>query len=786
VATYSVSRAVHATLAVGVVDTCVLNAAYQTVLVVNRGTGVLYCTTDGSEPAVGGTETLVIPPGMATDLPVLAPLDPLQAVPATTTAKLISSTAAAYSVLANGLNLRPATTTTTTGGSSSGGAPAAHAPTHAVGGTDVVSPDAIGAVANTRVAATLGIATLDINSNVVQQPPLHYHALRIMDSGGTEYDRGKLDIYAGTGGIVDDPANDRVQLILPTPIIQRVTSTAVNSVTNSATLTEIPDLTVPLAAGDALDFDLRMQVSSTTAAGLKVAIVGPTGSTMNYSIWGPQSTQTSFDSTVLRFVTLNSPTAADQQFGGFGDSPAMTTIRASGTVSCPTGVSGSLQVKIRQATATSGITTSVVPTVSRSAITRFAFTTVPPSGPSSIVAVWSDLLVDAVGVNTHIAYPASNSIYRFAGPYVDADTAVVTSLQAVGIRHIRETLAYGSGTMRTRLPVLCAAADVDVCMAAGDIAAHATGAQAVTEVNTYYHACIAAVEGLNEPDGDASDWGTQTRTHQIDLANNARALGITVLGPSMAGQTYTGTGWPGDLSDYVDISSLHIYPGGQKPSTTIDTHLSRQAAMNGPGKPLWITETGYQNAMNSTQSNPKVPEDVSGVYGPLQILESFSRGIARSYFYELGDDQREDPLTQRERHFGLFAWDAQAQPTWRMKPIGTALKNFITLMADPGTVYGPAPLSVSVTGTGVKSLLVGKRDGSYLICLWRDVTIYTPSQSGTGSYSPVTPVTATVTFGASKTVHRYRPSTSASSESTATNTVHTASVAGELVVLQIT
>ena len=63
-ASYSVARSKHATLAAATVDSVTLTANYSSVEVMNRGTaGDVYFTVDGSTPVSGADDTFVVVPG---------------------------------------------------------------------------------------------------------------------------------------------------------------------------------------------------------------------------------------------------------------------------------------------------------------------------------------------------------------------------------------------------------------------------------------------------------------------------------------------------------------------------------------------------------------------------------------------------------------------------------------------------------------------------------------------------------------------------------------------------
>jgi hypothetical protein len=391
-----------------------------------------------------------------------------------------------------------------------------------------------------------------------------------------------------------------------------------------------------------------------------------------------------------------------------------------------------------------------------------------------MTAYQADSLADIPGANTHRAYnnAADQYSYQLSGPnYASANAAIIASLQYCGIRHIREQIAVGSSLARTNLPLIASNAGVDIIFTGGTLQnAHATPSQLVTEASTYYSGITAGLEGLNETDGsNISTWISDCRSYQQTLAPLVRSAGFNLLGPSMAFNSYSKVG---SLSGYVDINNVHCYPGGQAPSVNMDLNVTNVKIIGGSGKPVWFTEVGYENALNTTQSNPPVPEDVAGVYAPKEILEAAYRGIDRAYFYELCDLRRNDALNDREKNFGLFRWGVgNSVPSWDPKPAATSLKNLVTLFSDPGVSFTPTNLRCQLTGgdSTMRSRLYQKRNGEYYLALWRDVSSYTPKTSTTsGSYATVAPYFVTVTLETAKNIDVYQPSTSSSVFSSST------------------
>jgi hypothetical protein len=101
-ASYSASRAVHATLAASTVDTVTLTLTHPRIEILNRGTGDIFLTVDGSTPTVGGNDTFVVPSNGVGFFPNPFLAEPGLAggpqVPGRTVVNLISTGTPAYSV----------------------------------------------------------------------------------------------------------------------------------------------------------------------------------------------------------------------------------------------------------------------------------------------------------------------------------------------------------------------------------------------------------------------------------------------------------------------------------------------------------------------------------------------------------------------------------------------------------------------------------------------------------------------------------------------------------------
>ena len=77
------------------------------------------------------------------------------------------------------------------------------------------------------------------------------------------------------------------------------------------------------------------------------------------------------------------------------------------------------------------------------------------------------------------------------------------------------------------------------------------------------------------------------------------------------------------------------------------------------------------------------------------------------------------------------------------------MKNLLGLLSDPGPAFTPQSLPIKVNGfpSDGKYVLTQKRNGQYVLLLWRDVSIYDPVTKQPQTVTP-TNVTLTLAKGA--------------------------------------
>lgn len=243
---------------------------------------------------------------------------------------------------------------------------------------------------------------------------------------------------------------------------------------------------------------------------------------------------------------------------------------------------------------------------------------------------------------------------------------------------------------------------------------------------------VLAIEGPNEYTHKykQGDWVRRLRDYQDYLHGAVKGDGalshIDVLAPTIWKRIVEDYEALGDLGHSADYGNLHLYNAGRKPSRfnrdnqdePIDTAI-REARIVVPGKPICITETGFNVAADGKPTQWTIPPDVAAKYTLRNLAELFLRrdAVKRANIYTLIDDEHKDD------HYGLL--DASLSP----RPAYAALKNVIALFNDPGTPGDPVSLPLAVKDAGeeggeVRYQLFHKRDGRLLLMLWQDAESY--------------------------------------------------------------
>ena len=374
----------------------------------------------------------------------------------------------------------------------------------------------------------------------------------------------------------------------------------------------------------------------------------------------------------------------------------------------------------------------------------------------TVQAVESDSLVEGYGVGVHLAWLDT--------PYRDP-VAVANALSTLGVRHVRDDL-YLSNPLQNLAIRTVADRGIKFNLIMGrpiPLLPQATVVQPYvdTVANLLPDGAVESLEGANEWDlSGQENWATQLRDHQQALyaaANaNAETANLPLLSPALAFRwNYPAVG---DLSSMADVANAHMYPGGYSPSNEI-TKITQALRGAMPLGPLITTESGYHNALQTTNAHRPVPEDVAGTYVPRILLEQYARGAQRVYSYELIDSRQSLDGTNPEGHFGLLRQDLSPKPAY------SAMKNLLDLVKDPGAHFSPQPLQFQIDGwpSDARYLLTQRRTGEHVLLLWRDVSVWDPM---TQQPVAVTPKDVTLNLGKTSLMTVNRPSQSAQPTST--------------------
>jgi hypothetical protein len=392
----------------------------------------------------------------------------------------------------------------------------------------------------------------------------------------------------------------------------------------------------------------------------------------------------------------------------------------------------------------------------------------------------ADAFVDSLGLNTHYINSA------FGGPNGNAYsfTAIDQKLADLGIRHLRDNTAEDTTNPAgyPRLDALYANYGIRTTLVLGS-----TLNSPATLVNILKaHPAYEAIEGLNEPDGNARSYNgftdnpatnsyPATIAYQNDIyaavKGDPQTASLPVLSPAMANtvkaQLLAGSNF--------DVESFHSYPNARNPTFRVDTRLANNQLMSATPKPTWATETGYYT---KTVDGGQVSESAMGKYVPRMFAEFFNRGIARTYDYELVD---ENPTSDRESNFGLLRYDLSPKPAY------TATKNLIDLLEEPGqTNFATSALNFTLSGapTSVHHTLLQKSDGTFFLMIWNDVMSWdlTGAQDIDNADVPVT-----LSLTGSFDVRTYLPDNSTAPTATLLNTSSVnLSVPDQMMLVQLT
>lgn len=320
--------------------------------------------------------------------------------------------------------------------------------------------------------------------------------------------------------------------------------------------------------------------------------------------------------------------------------------------------------------------------------------------------------IDSIGINTHMYY--SDTVYASEFETIEQ------RLRELGVHHIRENLVPNRPDQYEALNDL-AAAGIKSTLILGAPDDGSAGLNKLTSIlASDLRGSVDAVEGPNEYDLAAgAGWMGELAPYQQQLytaiKSNPALSSLPVVGPSLGNTDSDGS----DISGSLDYGNIHSYPNGEEPEINVSRMLAMAGEMSG-SKPVMATETGYHTAVNWGGDHKPVSEAVQATYMPRLFLDYFSRGIARTFSYELVDEFPDEARDVRESNFGLLRNDLSPKPAF------TALRNLTSILADSDSPATPGSLDYTVGGDtdDLQQLLLQKSDGSFYLALWRDERIW--------------------------------------------------------------
>lgn len=377
---------------------------------------------------------------------------------------------------------------------------------------------------------------------------------------------------------------------------------------------------------------------------------------------------------------------------------------------------------------------------------------VPSATLSSDTAQSAYDFVNSIGVNTHLNYfDRTYGNFQF----------VERELKSIGIRHLRDGVHllnadYNKAVYSRWAQLGSIGIRFDAVLDPRSALGTLTGDK-LNQIERLAGDTIESFEGPNELDiSNIPDWASVDRDYERDVYQSVKSMTgakpIEVLGPSLAFASKGSS--VGNISDRVDYGNLHPYPAGKMPSLVFPEQLLLAKEVSGDKK-LFITESGYHNALDDHSDQPAVSEAAAAKYIPRLFLENFSQGIRRTYLYEFLDEAPDPGLTNFQMHWGLLRSDGSEKPAF------TAVKNLINELSDSAE---PAQLqqmtySLGTPNTQIHHLLLQKSDGQFFLILWQEVSSYDGKKQEDIAVSPQ-PVSLTLDHSV-RSISTYEPTVQA-------------------------
>jgi hypothetical protein len=229
-----------------------------------------------------------------------------------------------------------------------------------------------------------------------------------------------------------------------------------------------------------------------------------------------------------------------------------------------------------------------------------------------------------------------------------------------------------------------------------------------------------AYENYNEYDESHDpNWIAVLQAAQQQIDAFVPGTGAISLGPALTSEADYGAVGP----LVAGGGNMHDYFAGRNPGTAgwgatdgFGTYGSLAyniaiAQQTTGSAPMWATETGYGDAPGSQYA---LPPAIKMHYTLRTLLEHWNAGVARTYFYELVDEDQGD--------FGSYGL---ANDRGEPKPAFTALAALLAHLDGRGSQ--PARLDLTIDAlSSVHHALFAKGDGTFVLALWQEVQEWNP------------------------------------------------------------
>jgi hypothetical protein len=344
--------------------------------------------------------------------------------------------------------------------------------------------------------------------------------------------------------------------------------------------------------------------------------------------------------------------------------------------------------------------------------TSTPFTVNAPANVSTspMLAVPADNFVDSVGLNVHFSYIGSI--------YVSKTPEMLAAIRQLDVRHLRDQMysggssASGSFFYVTHQTLAAMGVKTDFILT--------SLSQPLSQVVAFPLLAndMEAVEPANEYDasGDphwVANIAAQQRQLYAKIKSTAQTSSVKVIAASLAQPENAAA--LGNIAASADVGNSHAYFGGWNPGNSgtnganNPAYFMAKSGINVPGKPIWVTETGFWSKQAMYWGGAGDGEALMATYVPRVLLEFWKSGSQRTYLYELADYDSTDS-------FGLIRTDGT------MKPAFYAVANLLTLLSDVKTSFAPGSLSYSLSGVtrNIHQLLMQKANGDFYLALWNE------------------------------------------------------------------